>query len=1037
MESAASVAPLLQVASVNWLHLCFFVALSVLLYALIASQMKKPKIPKGKTLPPGPPALPLIGHLPLLRKIFDHNACMEYSKKYGAVIRFQVGGKNIIVLNDFESIKEVLTRKEVLYRTENFILRRFGVNGIVTLNGDAWQENRRFCLHVLRDLGFGRKSMEEHVKEEARYLTEKILDLRGAPLEVRKYLVPSMSNNITALVFGSRYPFEDYRRKFLDETLAKALKIVASGPLFTFLPRWTFSVAELLPFTSISTIRSTLGDIFRFITEQVKQHEDTIDENSNRDFIDGYINKMKEHKDNPDSFFKMGNLLGNVLNFFGAGSNTVILTINWHLLNCAGKVDSVQRVIQEEIDSVIGRERQPCWEDHKKMPFTVATIWEMYRWRTVAPLGVPREAAADTEYKGNFIPKGSVILANIAAVHMNPDIWNDPDEFNPRRFLKEDGSSLITKPEQLIPFSIGRRMCPGETLATVEVFLYLTTLLQKFSILPMEGENIDLDAASLTLNVPKPQRLRFICRFCRFKMPAVASEKITPQHKEDPGEATRLAFTIVVPWLLLVASIAWLRKSKAPRGTTLPPGPPGYPVVGLLPLGAKLLHPKFLKEWTEKYGPVLRLKVAFTNLIVLNDFESIKEVMCMKELLHRTGNLVIDQTGCKGLLSQNGQIWNDNRRICLHVLRDLGFGKKAMEDWMKEEAEYLVKKIAEHRGAPSVVLELLVPSASNNISAIIFGARYPFEDSRRKFLDDRLKRLSKFIGNRSLNPLLPVLVTRLASKIPILRERLPGPILDDLLAFIKREIKEHEETLDENSDRDFIDAYLKKIKENKDNPSSTFTIDTLIGNIFSLFIAGYATVKETLQWHMMVCAYKPDSVQRRIQEEIDHVVGRERAPSWADRNAMPFTMAFLWEMYRWRTVTPLGIPRMVGKDVVYKNLFLPKGTTVMANLRAVHMSPQYWKDPEEFNPSRFLNEDGSALLPKPDQLIPFGVGKRMCPGETMATVEIFLYLTTILQAFNVLPEEGQSIDLSSETTALRLAQNPKLCFISRQIDQGP
>ncbi|KAK8773489.1 hypothetical protein V5799_011971, partial [Amblyomma americanum] len=673
---------------------------------------------------------------------------------------FQVGGKNIIVLNDFESIKEVLTRKEVLYRTENFILRRFGVNGIVTLNGDAWQENRRFCLHVLRDLGFGRKSMEEHVKEEARYLTEKILDLRGAPLEVRKYLVPSMSNNITALVFGSRYPFEDYRRKFLDETLAKALKIVASGPLFTFLPRWTFSVAELLPFTSISTIRSTLGDIFRFIT-----------------------------------------------------------------------------------------------------------------------------AAADTEYKGNFIPKGSVILANIAAVHTNPDIWNDPDEFNPRRFLKEDGSSLITKPEQLIPFSIA--------------FLSILQLLSESSAL-----------------------MEILRRFASTIL-------------EDPGEATRLAFTIVVPWLLLVASIAWLRKSKAPRGTTLPPGPPGYPLVGLLPLGAKLLHPKFLKEWAEKYGPVLRLKVAFTNLIVLNDFESIKEVMCMKELLHRTGNLVIDQTGCKGLLSLNGQIWNDNRRICLHVLRDLGFGKKAMEDWMKEEAEYLVKKIAERRGAPFVVLELLVPSASNNISAIIFGARYPFEDSRRKFLDDRLKRLSKFIGNRSLSPLLPVLVTRLASKIPILRERLPGPILDDLLAFIKREIKEHEETLDENSDRDFIDAYLKKIKENKDNPSSTFS---RLAKTSSTKTSSY---------------------------------------------------------------------------------------------------PKYWKDPEEFNPSRFLNEDGSALLPKPDQLIPFGVGKRMCPGETMATVEIFLYLTTILQAFNVLPEEGQSIDLSSETTALRLAQNPKLRFISRQIDQGP
>lgn len=501
--------------------------------------------------------------------------------------------------------------------------------------------------------------------------------------------------------------------------------------------------------------------------------------------------------------------------------------------------------------------------------------------------------------------------------------------------------------------------------------------------------------------------------------------------QEASSDTVRLAFTVMVPWILLTATIVWLRKSRVPKGTKLPPGPPGYPLVGLLPLGANLLHAKFLKDWTAKYGPILRLKVAFTNLIVLNDFESIKEVMCMKELLHRTGNLVIDQTGCSGLLSLNGQAWNDNRRFCLHVLRDLGFGKTSMENWMKEEAQYLVKKIAERRGAPFVALELLIPSASNNISALIFGARYPFEDVRRKFLDDRLKRLSRFVGNRSLSAVLPVSVNRMASKIPILRDRLPGPVLDDLLAFINREIKEHERTMDENSSRDFIDAYLKKIKENKDNPSSDFSAGTLIGNIFSLFVAGYATVKETLQWHLMVCASKPDSVQRRIQEEIDRVVGRERTPSWADRNDMPFTMAFLWEMYRWRTVAPLGIPRIVGEDVVYKNLFIPKGSTVMANLRAVHMSPEYWKDPEEFNPSRFLKEDGSGLLPKPDQLIPFGVGKRMCPGETMATVEIFLYLTTILQAFKILPEEGHSIDLSSETTGFRLAQNPKLRFVSR------
>lgn len=512
MESAATVESFFQVSSVNWLYVSFSVVVSILLYAIIASQLKKPKIPKGKTLPPGPPALPIVGHLLQLTKIFDHNACIKYSKEYGAVIRFHIGGKNIIVLNDFESIKEVLTRKEVLNRVENFILGRFGVNGVVTLNGDAWQENRRFCLHILRDLGFGRNSMEEHITEEVRYLSDKILELRGEPVDIRKYLVPSMSNNITALMFGSRYPFEDRRRKFLDETLGNALKIVASAPLFTLLPHWALSVAQRLPFSNLSSIKQILDHIFRFVSEQVKQHEGTMDEHSNRDFIDGYIKKMKEHENKPDSFFKMGNLLGNVLNFFGAGSNTVMLTINWHLLNCADKVDSVQRIIQEEIDSVIGRERQPCWEDHKKMPFTVATIWEMYRWRSVAPLGVPREASADTEYKGYFIPKGSVVLSNIAAVHMSPKIWNKPEEFNPRRFLKEDDTGLVNKPDQLIPFSIGRRMCPGETLATVEVFLYLTTLLQKFTVLPMEGETIDFGASLVTLNVPKPHQLRFICR---------------------------------------------------------------------------------------------------------------------------------------------------------------------------------------------------------------------------------------------------------------------------------------------------------------------------------------------------------------------------------------------------------------------------------------------------------------------------------------------------------------------------------------------
>lgn len=492
-----------------------------------------------------------------------------------------------------------------------------------------------------------------------------------------------------------------------------------------------------------------------------------------------------------------------------------------------------------------------------------------------------------------------------------------------------------------------------------------------------------------------------------------------------------MILTLWLPFLVLIASALWLRKNRLPEGTRLLPGPPGYPVIGLVPFFSNIFDRERLKKWAAEYGPVFRLKVGFSSIVILNDFESIKEVLNMKEVFYRSGNLVVDQAGMKGLLSLNGQAWIDNRRFCLQVLRDLGFGKTALEEQLKEEAEYLVAKIGERRGEPFLIEEFLVPSTSNNITALVFGKRYPFEDPQRQFLDDRLKRVAGIVGSRNLSAFLPSWLRDIVSRIPKLKVGEAKRIFDEVLDFSRKEIKEHEDTMDEYTNRDFIDAYLKKIKEDKDNPHSSFHMRTLIGNIFSFFGAGSSTVQSTLQWNLLLCAHQQESVQARIQGEIDRVIGRERAPAWRDHTAMPFTVATIWEVYRWRTVTPLGVPRIAGEDFVYKNYFIPKGVLIMANLRAVHLNPDYWENPEEFNPSRFLKDDGSGLLPKPDKLIPFSVGKRMCPGEMLATAEIFLYLTAILQKYTVLPGEHHSVDLSSATTAFNLTQKQKLRFVQR------
>ncbi|KAM7311656.1 putative cytochrome P450 [Ixodes scapularis] len=491
---------------------------------------------------------------------------------------------------------------------------------MTTLSGPAWVENRRFCLRVLKDLGFGKKSMEEHIKEELRYLIARLVDAKGSPVPIREHLIPSTSNVITALLFGTTYSFDDPKRKYLDKLLARLFKIIMSGSAVDFQPYWlrkvaaripytrsyalrkasldlhafirervkehqetidpnfhrdfidgylnkvtehqdnpnshfrallfgtTYSfddpkrkyldkllarlfkiimsgsavdfqpywlrkIAARIPYTRSYALRKASLDLHAFIRERVKEHQETIDPNFHRDFIDGYLNKVTEHQDNPNSHFREAYILGNAIDFFVAGTGTVAASIQWHLFNCAKNPDTVQAVIQREIDGVIGREREPAWEDRSQMHFTMACIWEMLRWRTVVPLGLPRGTREDTFFDDYFIPKDTVVLANLLAVHRDPELWERPDEFDPTRFLKKDGTGLVKKPEHLIAFSVGKRMCPAEALTTVEIFLYLTTFLQKFRVLPAEGQQLpNLSSPALTVAHPSLQRLRFLPR---------------------------------------------------------------------------------------------------------------------------------------------------------------------------------------------------------------------------------------------------------------------------------------------------------------------------------------------------------------------------------------------------------------------------------------------------------------------------------------------------------------------------------------------
>ncbi|XP_065288674.2 cytochrome P450 2A3-like [Dermacentor albipictus] len=370
-----------------------------------------------------------------------------------------------------------------------------------------------------------------------------------------------------------------------------------------------------------------------------------------------------------------------------------------------------------------------------------------------------------------------------------------------------------------------------------------------------------------------------------------------------------------------------------------------------------------------------QVKTGSTDVVIINDFQLIKKYLPKKELMNRPQNWFFNEGEYAGLATFNGDVWMDNRRFSMQVLRDVGYGKTSMEEHVKGECHSIVEKISRANGNPISVYNLLLTSMSSNIASLVYGTRHAHDDPHRLYMDKMLLDVFEAIGHGSMLEFLPMFVRQLLRKLPSTRRSAMASKVKTFIQYTKGQIEEHKQTLDNDSNRDFIDGYLKKIKEHEKEPKSNFTPCYLVGNAMALFFGGSRTVTAALQWHFLNFADKPDTVQARVQEEIDRVVGRERQPTWEDRQKMHYTMACIWEMNRWKTVSPLGVPRCVLEDTVFDEFYIPSGTTVVPNLWAVHNDPKLWKEPSKFNPSRFLGADGSLIHPKPEYLIPFSVGK--------------------------------------------------------------
>ncbi|XP_039980216.1 cytochrome P450 2K1-like [Xiphias gladius] len=205
----------------------------------------------------------------------------------------------------------------------------------------------------------------------------------------------------------------------------------------------------------------------------------------------------------------------------------------------------------------------------------------------------------------------------------------------------------------------------------------------------------------------------------------------------------------------------------------------------------------------------------------------------------------------------------------------------------------------------------------------------------------------------------------------------------------------------------------------------------LIFTIANLFAAGTDTTATTLRWGLLFMAKYPH-IQDQVQEELSRVIG-SRQVQVIDRKNLPYTDAVIHETQRLANIVPMSLPHKTSRDVTFQGYFIKEGTTVFPLLTSVLYDESEWESPHTFNPSHFLDREGKFV--RRDAFLPFSAGRRVCLGESLARMELFLFFTSLLQRFRFTPPPGVTEDELDLTAAVGFTLNPlphELCAVSRQ-----
>nr|XP_027082129.1 geraniol 8-hydroxylase-like [Coffea arabica] len=460
-----------------------------------------------------------------------------------------------------------------------------------------------------------------------------------------------------------------------------------------------------------------------------------------------------------------------------------------------------------------------------------------------------------------------------------------------------------------------------------------------------------------------------------------------------------------------------------------PPGPKGLPIIGsLLELGPR--PNQSLAALAKIHGPIMTLKLGSITTIVASSPEAAKEILQKQEQVFsdRTVPCVVTaQPYHKTSLAwaPGDQRWRSYRRICatqmftnqrLDLLQPLRH--KKVEDLM------LYFKKHSDSTAPVDIGRASFATALNVISSTMFSIDIVDLDSENaQEFKDLILGITHNAGKPNLSDYFPLIkpldLQGVKQNIRPFYQRL-NEIFDDLI-FKRLEARKSGESRKD----DFLDVLLDQCEEE----GSGFNHETIKSLSTDFFIAGSDTNAISVEWAMAELLRKPEAMQK-ARDEIIQNIGFKRLVKDSDIDQLPYLQAVVKETMRLHPPTPLLIPYKANKDTQVFGFNVPKDSQVLVNAWAIGRDPSYWENPASFSPERFL---GSCLdfKGRDFEYIPFGAGRRICPGIPLAIRMVSLMLASCIQAFRWRLPEGiapEKLDME-EQFGLTLRKAVPLCVI--------